>query len=145
MNRLSVGIVSVLLIGGVSACSSSVFGRVRDVTYAPGLSYVDSEQIESAMGKLAAELALLERLLGQEGPVGISQQEQVVEALRAMRQVTNELNPGGWTSNHPDVRYNVEAFRGDLSSAIRGAEHSPPNYFFAGSVSAACTRCHGAD
>ncbi len=116
--------------------------KIRRFTYPPDFKYLEQSQVESAMLKLARHVRSLDRILREPTPESTDQQAQVVKILRAMETTATELDPGGQRSNHPLIDRNIKAFRQDIEAARRAAEHDPPNYFLAGTVSGACRSCH---
>ncbi|MBI3606759.1 MAG: hypothetical protein HY207_02195 [Nitrospirae bacterium] len=116
--------------------------KIRRFTYPPDFKYIEHSAVESAMLKLARHVRSLDRILREPAPYSTDQQTQVVNILRAMEATAAELDPGGQRSNHPLIDRNIGAFRRDIELARRAAEHDPPNYFLAGTVSGACRSCH---
>lgn len=131
----------------VTALGATLFAgcnpaKIRRFTYPPDFKYLEHSQIESAMLKLARHVRSLDRILREPDPESTDQQTQVAKILRAMETTAAELDPGGQRSNHPLIDRNIKAFRQDIEMARRAAEHDPPNYFLAGTVSGACRYCH---
>ena len=138
---------SAVLLLLVTALGATLFAgctpaKIRRFTYPPDFKYLEHSQIESAMLKLARHVRSLDRILREPDPESTDQQTQVAKILRAMETTAAELDPGGQQSNHPLIDRNIKAFRQDIEMARRAAEHDPPNYFLAGTVSGACRHCH---
>jgi hypothetical protein len=85
----------------------------------------------------------LRRLLRGESESGRDPHSQIVLLLADMEQTVQQLGPDPWSSNHPQLGEGLKALADDLRAARTAAEHEPPNYFLAGSVSGACLYCHG--
>jgi hypothetical protein len=45
-------------------------------------------------------------------------------------------------SNHPRIQEHAPHLRADLDRALLAVKKDPPNYYYAGVVSGACTYCH---
>ena len=138
---------SAVLLLLVTALGATLFAgcdpaKIRRFTYPPDFKYLEHSQVESAMLKLARDVRSLDRILREPDPESTDQQTQVAKILRAMETTAAELDPGGQRSNHPLIDRNIKAFRQDIEMARRAAEHDPPNYFLAGTVSGACRSCH---
>jgi hypothetical protein len=85
----------------------------------------------------------LRRLLRGESEVGRDPRSQIVLLLADMEQTVQQLGPDPWSSNHPQLGAGLKVLADDLRAARTAAEHDPPNYYLAGSVSGACLYCHG--
>ena len=86
-------------------------------------------------------LALRELLRGG-AESGNDQRSQIVLLLADMGQTVEQLGPDPWSSNHPQLGEGLRTLADDLRAARTAAEHDPPSYFLAGSVSGACLYCH---
>jgi outer membrane murein-binding lipoprotein Lpp len=136
--RLAVVSGSLLLLG----CSNGVGESVRRHTYPPDFNYLSQDQIESTMGQLAHLVTRLNAVMAAETEIDASTQAEIVTLLGELEEKARALGPGGWPSNHPRISAHVDSLRDDLRRARIAAEKSPPNYFWAGSISGACTYCH---
>jgi len=94
------------------------------------------------MWRLAAQASRLDRLMRDRGESGETLRLEVIELLLEMEKTSAALGQEGWPSNHPRVSRNLGAFREDVARARLDVEAEPPNYFFAGSISGSCVRCH---
>ncbi len=66
---------------------------------------------------------------------------EISSTLTSLVEIAQGLGKTGET-NHPELDANLDRFVRDLNAAATSAAHDPPNYFLAGSVTAACTYCH---
>lgn len=127
-----------------SGCSSDLGDRVRRHTYSPEFNYLSQEQLETTMGRFARLLTQLNAIMAADAEIDAAERERIVVLLRGLEAESRALGPGGWPSNHPRISAHVDAFRRDVERARQAAEREPPNYFWAGSISAACSYCHSA-
>lgn len=133
-----------LVLSMVAACwtCADFPARVRKHTYPPDFTYITTQHLRSTMWKLAEQIERLNHILRLEGPVTEAERAEVVQLLADMERVTDDLRGQGWSSNHPEVDFNLDRFQRDVATARRSVESEPPNYFLAGSVSGACLYCH---
>jgi hypothetical protein len=132
-----------LVLGSTVGCHSSFVDFVRGTTYPPSFRYVPETELRSAMWLLGHQSLELRRVLSGESDTGGDPRSQVVLLLSDMEQTVQQLGPDPWSSNHPELGQGLKVLADDLRAARTAAEHDPPNYFLAGSVSGACLYCHG--
>ena len=118
---------------------------LRRHTYPPDFKYIERHDVRSAMWQLARDVAALDKLMRQSGPVDVARRAEARRLLMAMTDATTELRTDGRPSNHPVIGEHVEAFRGDLAWALAGVDAEPPSYYLVGSVSGAYLTCHASD
>ncbi len=133
----------VLLVASGAACHSQLPEFLRRTTYPPSFRYIPESELRSAMWLLGHQSLELRRLLRGESEPGRDPHSQIVLLLADMEQTVQQLGPDPWSSNHPQLGEGLKALADDLRAARTAAEHEPPNYFLAGSVSGACLYCHG--
>jgi len=140
------GIVAIALVVAVSSssgCSPRAARTVRRFTYPPDFNYISNQQLKSAMWRLAQGVTRLNKLMTAGSERGDTPRDEVVGVLDSMEEAAKALGPGKWPSNHPRIGDNVDALRRDIHRARLAAQHDPPDYFFAGTISGACLYCHG--
>jgi len=132
----------VLLVASGAGCYGQLAESLRRTTYPPSFRYIPESELRSAMWLLGHQSLELRRLLRGESESGRDPRSQIVLLLADMEQTVQQLGPDPWSSNHPQVGEGLKALADDLRAARTSAEHDPPNYFLAGSVSGACLYCH---
>lgn len=125
----------------VVACAGDTLERVRSATYPPDFDYITKREIYSTMGALAADVDALDQIMWQPDGPALSDQEHVVEILSRMRTLARQLKPREH-SNHPRIDQHAPELQHDIERALAAAKLAPPNYYYAGVVSGACTYCH---
>jgi len=133
----------VLLVAPAAGCHSQLPEFLRRTTYPPSFRYIPESELRSSMWLLGHQSLELRRLLRGESEPGRDPHTQIVLLLADMEQTVQQLGPDPWSSNHPHLGEGLKALADDLHAARVAAEHDPPNYFLAGSVSGACLYCHG--
>ena len=141
MNRRAIAII-VCLIGSQLLACSDLAGRVRQYTYPPGFHYISNEQLRSTMWRLAYHSRELRELL-KSPEEAVSHRAELLNELGMMEQAVVDLNRSGWPTNHPLIDANRSSFLRDIRMAREGISREPPNFLLAGSVSGACSYCHG--
>jgi hypothetical protein len=129
---------SVLVLG----CSNGFGASIRPHTYPLDFNYLSQDQIESTMGQFAQLVGRLNTIMAADAEIDAGERAQVIDLLLQLETRARELGPGGWPSNHRRISIHVDSLREDLRRARTAAERNPPSYFWAGSISAACTHCH---
>jgi len=145
MGRMLRGLLTpavALCIGITGATCADIPARVRKHTYPPDFNYITDQQLRSTMWRLAEQVERLNDTLRLTGPISETERKALVQLLTDMETVTNDLGGQGWSSNHPEVDFNLARFQRDVVMARRSVERDPPNYFLAGSISGACLYCH---
>jgi hypothetical protein len=136
--RIATLAVALIAIG----CGAGVGESLRRHTYSPDFNYLTQEQLETTMGRFAGLVSQLNAIMAADPEIDAAERERIITLLRRLEAESRALGPGGWPSNHPRIGAHVDSFRRDLERARRDAERDPPNYFWAGSISAACSYCH---
>lgn len=131
-----------LSMGAACWTCADIPARVRKYTYPPDFNYITTKQLHSTMWQLAEQTERLNQILRLMSPVTETERAEIVQLLNAMQTVTDDLTGQGWSSNHPEVDFNLGRFQRDVALARRSVESDPPNYFLAGSLSGACLYCH---
>lgn len=132
----------VLLVASGASCQSRLADSLRQTTYPPSFRYVPETELRSAMWLLGHQSLALRELLRGGAESGSDQRSQIVLLLADMEQTVEQLGPDPGSSNHPQLGEGLQTLADDLRAARTAAEHDPPNYFLAGSVSGACLYCH---
>jgi hypothetical protein len=123
-----------------TACTASL-ESVRTFTYPPDFHYITAQQIHTTMGALATEVDALDQIMWQpNGPLP-EDQARVVAILSQMQTLAHELMRREH-SNHPRIDEHAPELQRDIQRALAASKMQPPNYYYAGVVSAACTYCH---
>ncbi len=110
--------------------------EIRKVTYPPEFTYIEKQDLQGAMGRMAASLAQLDSLIASGSPQG-----SILEQLNAIDRVASDLSRGQAT-NHLLLDEHMEQFRADVAKAKLMASMSSPNYYYAGRLSGSCSGCH---
>ena len=132
--------VSVSILACVcAACLQSQ--DVRRVTYPPDFRYVTEGEIRSTMGQLAVQMRALESLMMQSETPLPSDHQRVTEILTTMQALARDLTRGQDT-HHPDLNRYAPVLEQRIDRALFAVRRTPPNYFFAGTISGACEYCH---
>jgi hypothetical protein len=142
--RIRVRFLGVVLLVALGAgCHGQLAESLRQTTYPPSFRYIPESELRSAMWLLGHQSLELRRLLRGESESVRDPHSQIVLLLADMEQTVQQLGPDPWSSNHPQLGEGLKVLADDLRAARTAAEHDPPNYFLAGSVSGACLYCHG--
>jgi hypothetical protein len=143
-HNLQVGIGALLVAVAVIAACGTGLGELRRHTYGPGFNYLTQDQLETTMGRFARLVTQLNAVMAADADPEIDAAERahIIELLRRLEHEAQALGPGGWPSNHPRISRHVDSLRRDLERARQAAEREPPNYYWAGSISGACSYCH---
>ena len=126
----------------LTACGprfSEVREELREHTYPRDFRFLERDEIRGVMARLAAEVSELDRVLSTHAE---PQPERTAKLLGEMRAQLTSLGNGGWPSNHPGFATDAEQLTREVERALRHVQRAPPDYFWAGTVSAACLRCH---
>ncbi len=99
--------------------------------------------VPSVMRSMSAEVRRIDELLRSD-TVTRRGQQQVIDALMRLRADAAELGEPRQRLAHPKIDTNLEKLRDDVDRALEAAAREPPNYYLAGSITAACTYCHAA-
>ncbi len=134
-----------LLIGlTVSGCNLNIAKEIRRHTYPPEFNYTTEKELKTTMWQLAAQVKKLEEVMQNPNVNGDLRRREAMQILTEMEQISKALGMEGWPGNHPKVSRNITKFRSDLVAARRALETNPPVYYLAGTISGACSHCHGA-
>ncbi len=134
-------ILAIVIIVQLSGCSD-LSRWVRQYTYPAEFRYVEGDQVRGIMRVLAAHAREVNLLLHQDDAPQ-QHRAEIVEHLRAMEKAADQLDQSSWPTNHPKVDMNLPNLRRDLKFAREAVEREPPNYLLAGTVTGACSHCHG--
>jgi hypothetical protein len=124
-----------------TGCADNSLEKIREVTYPPDFHYITSSEIHTTMGALASQVSLLEAIMWQADGPQFEDRAQVVEILSEMRTLALQLKKRGH-SNHARIHDEAPHLKRDIERALRSAKMDPPNYYYAGLVSGACSYCH---
>jgi len=123
-------------------CADGFSPFVRRHTYPPSFRYIPESELRSAMWLLGKQSLELSRILRNVPDGARPPRQQVVVLLADMQITAEELGAGPPPTNHPELGEGLRVLAEDLRAARTAAEHDPPNYFLAGSISGACLYCH---
>ncbi len=119
----------------VSGCSP------QRVVYQSDYRYLWPGEVRNSMGQLANHIRQLDDLLVSES-LGPEQRETVIEHLRSMESIADDLGAGPEQTNHAFIDAHIDEFRTDVKNARREVEQEPPRYYLAGRLAGSCTGCH---
>jgi len=135
-------VAAVLLVATCAAACSGLGARIRRHTYPPDFTYIDPQQLNSAMWRMAAQVHRLDEALRDPALAEPERQTTVVDALERIAAAATELNTDRRVSNHPLLDQHLPRLRDDISLARDAAAATPPRYALAGAVAGACVYCH---
>lgn len=138
----SAALVLVPLLLASWGCGDGLSSLLRRHTYPASFRYVPKDEMRSAMWLLGKQSLELSRLLRSVPDGARPPRDQVVVLLADMQITVEDVGAGQWSTNHPELAEGLAALAEDIRAAKAAAEHDPPNYFLAGSVSGACLYCH---
>ncbi len=130
----------VLMMVGLG-CGGGPLKRVRAATYAPDFHYITKQEIRTTMGTLAAQLDTLDRIMWQVGGPRPEDRTEINEILSRMQVLATQLKRRE-QSNHPRIHAHASRLQRDIERALVSMGKEPPNYYFAGVISGACSYCH---
>lgn len=130
-----------LLAAPGTGCAPESLERIRTVTYPPDFHYITKQQVRTTMGALASEVDALDQIMWRPKGPSPADQDQVVAILSQMRTLARQLKPREH-SNHARIDEHAPELQRDIERALAAAKMKPPNYYYAGTVSGACTHCH---
>jgi hypothetical protein len=130
--------ITVLL--GLSIIAGCV--AVRKVTYPPDFIYLDRKQVTDSMGQFSVNLWRIDDILAHSETVLPYQREQIIDWLRDIEKVADQLGAGTQVTNHLFIDENIDKFKSDVQQAREAIEGETPNYFLVGRLSGSCTVCH---
>lgn len=125
----------------IASCTGADLAEVRELTYPPDFDYLTRAELTSTMGGLAREVDSLDRILWAQSGSPAGAREEVVAILERMQELARGLGEGRG-SNRPRVHHEAPRLIGDIDRALAAAKNEPPDFFWAGRVSGACTYCH---
>ncbi len=68
--------------------------------------------------------------------------QEVLDALIRLQAHAAELGEPSYRLAHPEIDQHLAQLRADIERAMAAATREPPNYYLAGSITAACSYCH---
>jgi hypothetical protein len=122
-------------------CAAVSLERVREHVYPRDFHYITQQEIRTTMGALASEVDALDRIMWQSGGPRLDDRARVVEILSRMQLLAAQLKRREH-SNHPRIDMHAEQLQREIERAQVFAKREPPNYYYAGQVSGACSSCH---
>jgi|SRR6185436_11753240 len=135
-------VIGCAMLGGGFALILCCAHEIRQVTYPPDFSYLNSGDITSAMHALAYHSKEIDKSIGDKKGSEAARQKYVIEQLKEMEKVASTLGNTTRGSSHWMISDNLDQFRFSLQRAQAGATHNPPNYFWAGQITGSCMSCH---
>jgi len=133
---------AVAMAAALTALACSTASEYRFDPQGPTLHTLSQEELKTTMGTLASMMLELEDLMASYPEKNPQSAARIPVLLEEMFAATQPLGPAGWPSSHPQISARVGLLRDDLHRARLAAEREPPNYYWAGTVSSACTYCH---
>lgn len=115
---------------------------LRVVTYPPEFTYLTNDDVESAMGRMAAHVSRLDELLNQEATDDSAQKTAVVAEIKDLEGIARSLGAGQSPTNHLYIDANVDGFATYLRRARLRVEQDPPDYYLIGQITGNCSACH---
>lgn len=125
----------------IAACAG-ISRRVRPYTYPPDFTYIEEDQLDSAMWRMADQVRRLDSALRDTSMPETARQRAVVEALERMAAAGRLLATDSRATNHPLLDGHLPQLLDDISLARDAADDVPPRYALAGAVAGACVYCH---
>lgn len=135
------GTLFCLLLASCTSENENAFPQVADP---PPFDFEDGVELRSGMHQLAFTLLRLDVALLDEDAEYPVDQDDVVETLRRILQIAENLQAGDLRSKHPYLAADMFRFLSDVDRAIIDATRRSPNYYMAGRISGACVACHRA-
>ncbi len=132
LSTLCIALTAVLF----SACAD-----IRKLTYPPEITYIDRNELRSAMYRMASALQQLDALIVEETSVEPPHQK-IMHQLGTIEHAANDLASGNTVTNHKAIDEHMDQFLADVAKARLMANASPPNYYYAGRLSGSCGACH---
>jgi hypothetical protein len=114
---------------------------VRKVTYPSDFEYISAQELQGAMFVLAGHIVELNGIMSGAEPVPAEDHERVLEILVEMQVEAGKLAKEHHT-NHPRIDRYIPLLQADIDNALADARATPPNYYFAGTISGSCEYCH---
>lgn len=133
--------ILITLIAALAACGNSG-GGFPQVNSPPPFDYADGANLRSGMHQLAYASQRLDSALLMQGSTDEATRLNVVDSLRDIQRIANELQRGDLSTTHNFLRNDMQNFQSIVSRAIRDAESNPPRFTAAGRVSGSCVNCH---
>lgn len=130
------------MLGGGIALILCCAKEIRQATYPPDFSYLNSGDITSAMHALAFHTKEINKSISDKKMSDTARQKVVIEQLKEMEKVAGTLGNTTRGTSHWMISDNLDQFRFSLERARVGAAHNPPNYFWAGEITGSCMSCH---
>jgi len=134
---VALGITVVLGLTMMGGCAS-----VRKVTYPPDCIYPERTQVTSSMARFSVNLWRIDDILANSETVLPYQREEIIDLLRGIEKVADQLGAGTWETSHLFIDENIDQFKSDVRQAREAIELETPNYFLVGRLSGSCTACH---
>ena len=134
-------LVGLVLVAGAAGVSCVDAARIRQVTYPPSFHYITKAEIQGTMGELAGLIVELDALMARPEAMTPADEARVVAILGEMDRLAKQLKSGA-RSNHPRIDRAAPWLQRDIALALSHARAKPPSYYYAGTVSGACTYCH---
>jgi len=123
------------------ACNNSG-GSFPQVASPPPFDYADGATLRSGMHQLAYASQRLDSSLLMQDQSDEVTRLAVVNSLRNIERIAEELEQGDLSSTHRFLRSDMQNFQSMVTRAIREAESNPPRFAAAGRVSGSCVSCH---
>jgi len=129
----------------LSSCNGDNRDGFPQVASPPPFDYENGEELRSEMHQLAFAMLRLDDALSDEDELEEIEQGEVVENLRRIRRIGEDLKVNDIRSAHPYLADDMYKFLIDVDQAILYASMRSPRYYMAGRVSGSCVACHRAN
>jgi hypothetical protein len=120
---------------GVLACGTD---GITISSETPPLQEVSRGDVRTRMRQLATRVEELESIMWSDTALEPEDHARVALLLKQMSDIALSLEP----IEHPDLARLLPKLQRDPSRALGASSLDPPNYYYAGEVSGACTYCH---
>lgn len=134
---VAVGINVLIALLIIAGCAT-----VRKVTYPPDFIYLDRKQLTGSMAHFSINLWRIDDILTNSETVLPYQREEIIDLLRGIEKVADQLGAGPEVTSHLLIDANIDKFKSDVRKAREAVERETPSYFLAGRLSGSCTACH---
>ena len=116
---------------------------MRDKTYPPDYTYLESKTVTSSMQRLAMSLFKIDQTLESINQTPTqTQRDIIVDELNKMVEITDTLGAGTQITNHLVIDENIDRFRSDVIAIRQSLEAEQTNYYLTGKIVGSCVGCH---
>lgn len=131
-------LVAVLALTTIMTACSTRFG----LQYPADFTYLTTGDVRNSMQAFALGISRLDTLLSEAETNPEKQQPAVVEELKRLERIADDLGAGPQRTNHLLIDAHIDRFKEDIVVARMEAAASPPSYYKTGLLIGGCTGCH---